>query len=159
VSAPAAYRHFVHRDRFLAAVGRRCREMLGRHMLAAQSAELSLLDDFKATGRASIQFAISNPELADCAFAVGPDDTPDDPDTFRILVNRRDALTNAGMLPKDRREGAEIVTWSSVHGISMLLAKSSVGATSSQAMVERVLLGIGHALGFDHADIASSQYP
>lgn len=147
VSAPAAYRHFEDRDRFLAAVARHCRQQLAEEMIAARRRKRSPVERFKAVGRAYIGFAISNPHLAETAFSAGPDAVPDAPDAFAVLVESLDELCAKGILKADRREGAEIVAWSSVHGIALLLAKSHDGGDVSAAMAERVLLGIDHALG------------
>jgi AcrR family transcriptional regulator len=146
VSAPAAYRHFEDRDGFLKAVARRCRELLAQHMIDARSEDLTPLDRFRAVGGAYINFAASNPQLADCAFACGPDVVPDYPDAFAVLVEELDELTDCGVLRADRREGAEIVAWSSVHGMSMLLAKSPDDQKVTPAMIDRVLLGVFHSL-------------
>ncbi len=146
VSAPAAYRHFDDRDRFLAAVARRCRERLAQHMLDARKRKRSPIERFRAVGLGYVSFALTHPHLAECAFSAGPDSVPDDPDAFLVLVESLDELAAKGLIPADRREGAEMVAWSSVHGIAMLLSQSPNNDKSTLDAVDRVLKGIEHAL-------------
>jgi AcrR family transcriptional regulator len=148
VSAPAAYRHFADREDLVAHVARRCRERLAAAMIAARND--SAIDPharFLAIGRAYIDFAKGNPGLIDCAFAGEADWLPDDPDAFQVLVDGLDELLAAGIIDSERRVGAEFVAWSAVHGVAMIVARSRFFAAQSEAMTDRVLLGIEHALG------------
>ena len=40
---------------------------------------------------------------------------------FQLLAAALDGLVEAGVLPPERRPGAEFLAWSAVHGLSMLL--------------------------------------
>lgn len=155
VSAPAAYRHFADRDEFLGAVAARCRRELALSMIAARDRHRAPQHRFEAVGRGYIEFAMRNPHLIDTAFAEIPDKGgpttidpgPEDPNAFMVLVGALDDLAAAGLLPAERREGAEIVAWSAVHGISLLLARSPGMRAGADEMVRRVLDGIVAALG------------
>ena len=155
VSAPAAYRHFTDRDEFLSAVAARCRRELAISMITGRDRHRAAHRRFEAVGRGYIDFAMRNPHLIDTAFAEIPnkggpntiDPGPEDPNAFMVLVGALDELAAAGLLPPERREGAEIVAWSSVHGISLLLARSPGMRASADEMITRVLDGILVALG------------
>ena len=155
VSAPAAYRHFTDRDEFLSAVAARCRRELAISMIAARNRHRAPQHRFEAVGRGYIDFAMRNPHLIDTAFAEIPnkggpntiDPGPEDPNAFMVLVGALDELATAGLLPPERREGAEIIAWSSVHGISVLLARSAGMRAGADEMIDRVLDGIVSALG------------
>lgn len=147
VSAPAAYRHFEDRSGLVAAVGRRCREELARRMIAERDAHRAPRRRFTATGRAYIQFGRDEPGLITCAFARLESDggcAPDDPDAYAVLSGCLDALAEAGDLPAARRNGAEMVAWSSVHGLALLLAGSD--DPTADTSIARVLRGIDDAL-------------
>ncbi len=116
VSAPAAYRHFADRHDFLVAVAQRCREDLARAMIAASDRHRDPFKRFEATGVAYVDFAVARPGAIATAFAAPGG--PDDPDPYVVLVTSLDDLAACGMLPADRREGAEIVAWSMVHGLA-----------------------------------------
>ncbi|MDP9456715.1 MAG: WHG domain-containing protein, partial [Actinomycetota bacterium] len=40
---------------------------------------------------------------------------------FQILAAALDGLVEAGVLPRERRPGAEFLAWSAAHGLAMLL--------------------------------------
>lgn len=155
VSAPAAYRHFADRDRFVVVIARRCREALAQAMIDARDTKRVPRRRFEAVGRAYIDFAIANPGLMDCAFGADADLQPDQPDAFAVLVECLDELTAANLLDPSRREGAEMVAWASVHGIAVLLAKTPGGvsphdhAVTADIAARQVLRGVEHALGVE----------
>jgi AcrR family transcriptional regulator len=63
VSAPAVYRHFEDKDALLAAVAAECAERLGATMVqAVAEAPDDPLERFRATGIASVRFAVAYPE-------------------------------------------------------------------------------------------------
>jgi len=133
----AAYRHFASRDALLQAVRaaalsalavamekdlarlRRCRH-------GADHARAGL----RAIGTAYMRFARSEPGLFRTAFSVpGHPETTSNPDMagrtglnpFQLLSTALDRLVEAGVLPAERRPGAEYVAWSAVHGLAMLV--------------------------------------
>ena len=155
VSPPAAYRHFTDRDEFLGAVAARCRRELAISMISGRDRHRAPQRRFEAVGRGYIDFAMRNPHLIDTAFAEIPneggpntiDPGSEDPNAFMVLVGALDELAAAGLLPPERRDGAEIVAWSAVHGISLLLARSAGMRAGADEMIARVLDGIVAALG------------
>jgi AcrR family transcriptional regulator len=133
----AAYRHFASRDALLQAVRAAALSALavamekdlarlrrGRHGTDHARAGL------RAIGTAYLRFARSEPGLFRMAFAV-----PGDPETtgnpamagrtglnpFQLLSTALDRLVEAGVLPAERRPGAEYLAWSAVHGLAMLV--------------------------------------
>jgi AcrR family transcriptional regulator len=133
----AAYRHFVNRQALLQAVRaaalstlalamekERTRQCRGKQGIDAARASL------RAIGTAYLRFARTEPGLFRTAFAV-----PGDPETtsnsamagrsglnpFQLLSTALDELVQCGLLPGERRPGAEYVAWSAVHGLAMLV--------------------------------------
>jgi AcrR family transcriptional regulator len=135
VSHNAAYRHFAHREALLAEVAAIGMERLGE----AMKAEMALVTDrdpltrsvalLRATGRAYVRFALAEPGLFAVAFAApvlpdGAEPAPEAPapssHPYELLGQALDELTAAGGLSPERREGAEVLCWSAVHGFAVL---------------------------------------
>ena len=75
------------------------------------------------------KFAQTEPGLFRTAFAVpGEPETTSNPamagrsglNPFQLLGGALDRLVEAGVLPPERRPGAEYLAWSAVHGLAML---------------------------------------
>jgi len=133
----AAYRHFSSRHALLQAV----RSAALAALAAAMEKELARLRrgkqgtdlaraGLRAIGTAYLRFAQAEPGLFRTAFAVpGEPETTSDPamagrsglNPFQLLSTALDALAEAGILPADRRPGAEYLAWSAVHGLAMLV--------------------------------------
>lgn len=147
VSANAAYRHFDDKSALLAAAAAGGLERLAGRMLKAMgraaasgNKERPAIARFKAVGRAYVEFAMAHPELFRLMFggsgvacltagAVGV--AP--PTPWELLGRSLDALVADGLLPADRREGAELKAWSVVHGFaSLALAGHSAVPTGRQ---------------------------
>jgi AcrR family transcriptional regulator len=63
VSAPAVYRHFADKDALLVAVATQCAERLAIAMVeAVKAAPPEPLEQFRATGIATVRFAVAHPE-------------------------------------------------------------------------------------------------
>lgn len=156
VSHSAAYRHFADHDDLLAAVAARCMEELAALMIvrtdevSARGAGLRARARLRAIGRAYIEFAVSEPGWFRTAFAGvnAPPATPperDDgepPGPFELLTARLDELVEAGVLPAERRPGAEFPALSMVHGLSSLLVDGPLrGASADEVdrLVDTVL--------------------
>jgi AcrR family transcriptional regulator len=137
VAPSAAYRHFADR-----------RALLGAVCSAAQSALAVAIEDelarlpgdgdpgdaararLRAVGTGYLKFAWAEPGLFRTAFSASEDLrnaasparagegglTP-----FQLLAAALDGLVKAGVLPRERRPGAEFLAWSAVHGLAMLL--------------------------------------
>ncbi len=157
VTAPSAYRHFEDRDQMLAEVARQCRQRLAVAMITARDRHRSAVRRFDATGRAYLGFALAEPGLVDAAFAGGPALEPDDPDAYAVLAGVLDELSAAGLLAADRRDGAELVAWTAVHGAAALLASSPALAADAPAITDRVLRGVRDALGIPDSLAARSR--
>lgn len=134
VSHNAAYRHFADRDALLAEIAEVGMRRLGEAMQGemAQVSESAALPRaialLHATGRAYVHFALAEPGLFEVAFAAhgepphaGPDPDPDGgPHPFDLLGRALDELDRVGGMGPGRREGAEVLCWSAVHGFAQL---------------------------------------
>jgi AcrR family transcriptional regulator len=141
VSHNAAYRHFADHDELLGAVAARCMGELAR-LMQERTAAVRVRDPrqralarLEAIGRAYIEFAVTEPGWFRTAFSGvghGPADADDQQgddqqgddqqgDPFLLLSARLDELVEVGVLPPERRPGAEHAAWSMVHGLSGLL--------------------------------------
>lgn len=139
VSHNAAYRHFADRDALLAEIAEVGMQRLGGAMLAEME-QVALEPSperararLRATGRAYVNFALAEPGLFAVAFA-SVDATPGDselsegtevdeqvgPHPYDLLGQALDELDAAGGVAPDRREGAEVLCWSAVHGYAVL---------------------------------------
>jgi AcrR family transcriptional regulator len=133
----AAYRHFASRQDLLQAVRAAALSSLAIAMEselgglrpgrgAAALARASL----RAVGTGYLRFALTETGLFRTAFSV-PDVVENDADPakagnsglnpFQLLGAALDKLVEAGVLPAERRPGAEYLAWSAVHGLAILL--------------------------------------
>ena len=143
VAPSAAYRHFADRGALLDAV---CSAALAE-LAGAMEAELAGLPRdsepdgkpdggpaararFGAVGRGYLRFAREEPGLFRTAFSASENlgDTASPAKAgeggltpFQLLGSALDGLVEAGVLPPERRSGAEFLAWSAVHGLAMLL--------------------------------------
>ena len=163
VSPAAAYRHFADKDALLAAVSFEGHRRVARRMRAAVARKAKGADPrgraataFVAVGEAYVDFAVENPALFRvmfgpwCALAQGlPEHMSDEDDPYHGLVQVLDALVAAGVIPPERRSGAELPCWSIVHGFASLLVEDAVELTTSQRaaayahLAKTLLLGLG----------------
>ncbi len=140
----AAYRHFSSRNDLLQAVRAQAlaslaivmEKQLARHR-HGQSAADAARAALRAIGTAYLKFAQSEPGLFRTAFAVqGEPETTSNPamagrsglNPFQLLSSALDRLAEAGVLPPERRPGAEYLAWSAVHGLAMLALEGPLGA-------------------------------
>ena len=138
VAPNAAYRHFAGRDALLQAV----RAAALSAVAGAMEAELATLPadlppaefaraSVRAVGTGYLRFALAEPGLFRTAFArsdVLIQATPEVPtagpgglNPFERLGAALDKLVSAGLMPAERRPGAEYLAWSAVHGLAMLV--------------------------------------
>jgi len=133
----AAYRHFGSRQALLQAVRSAALSALAVAMeseLAALPSGMSPADfaraSLRAVGTGYLRFAQAEPGLFRTAFAVpeelrgvavpgGAGNSGLNP--FQLLGAALDRLVEAGVLPAERRPGAEYLAWSAVHGFAMLV--------------------------------------
>jgi hypothetical protein len=61
---------------------------------------------------------------------------------FQLLGAALDKLVEAGVMPKERRTGAEYLAWSAVHGLALLFTDGplhSMNAKQREAIGQRLL--------------------
>jgi len=136
VAPNAAYRHFADRQALLHAVCAAAQSALA----IAIEAELGTIPttygfadraraQLRAVGTGYMRFAQDEPGLFRTAFSVpavleSPAFPPGVGESgltaFQLLAGALDALVAAGVLPRERRPGAEFLAWSAVHGLSLL---------------------------------------
>ncbi len=144
VAPNAAYRHFASREALLQAV----RAAALAAVAGAMEAELASLPaglppadlaraSVRAVGTGYLRFALAEPGLFRTAFArseVLMQATPEAPtagpgglNPFELLGAALDQLVQAGVMPPERRPGAEFLAWSAVHGLAMLVVDGPLG--------------------------------
>lgn len=144
VAPNAAYRHFASREALLQAV----RAAALSAVAAAMEAELASLPaglppaDFarasvRAVGSGYLRFAQAEPGLFRTAFARSDmliQATPETPtagpgglNPFELLGTALDRLVEAGVMPPEKRPGAEFLAWSAVHGLAILVIDGPLG--------------------------------
>jgi len=133
----AAYRHFASRGDLLQAVRSAALAEMAR-AIEAELAKLrrakSVAEDartaLRAVGRGYLRFALGETGLFRTAFTT-PEDIGLGPNParagesglnpFELLGSALDKFVAAGLLPAERRPGAEFLAWSAVHGLAMLI--------------------------------------
>jgi AcrR family transcriptional regulator len=140
VAPNAAYRHFASQQALLQAVRAAALQAVAKSMeveLAAVPANLSAADraraSVRAVGMGYLRFAQAEMGLFRTAFA--PSDkliqaTPEVPtagpgglNPYELLCGAVDQLVQAGLMPAAKRPGAEVLAWSAVHGLAMLVVE------------------------------------
>jgi AcrR family transcriptional regulator len=137
VTPNAAYRHFADKRALLHAVSMAAQAELARSIEDEQSRIVHTDDDgatararLRAVGSGYLRFAQAEPGLFRTAFVdhidlrdAGTADSAGDSGLtpFQLLAAALDGLMDAGVLPPERRLGAEFLAWSSVHGLAMLV--------------------------------------
>lgn len=137
VAPNAAYRHFASRQDLLEAVRSAALSALANAMEAeiakvqrTRSAREVARATLRAVGAGYLRFALTETGLFRTAFAnAEPLGTTHDParkgkgglDPLELLGSALDKLVATGLLPPERRPGAEFLAWSSVHGFAMLV--------------------------------------
>jgi AcrR family transcriptional regulator len=151
VSHNAAYRHFADRDDLLAEVADRGMGRLERWMrdglasVAAADPAVQARQRLRAVGRAYVHFALAEPGLFHTAFECArPDErssgTAHGP--YGLLNAVLDELVDAGVVPPERRPGAELTCWAGVHGFAMLCLQGplrDLPAAEREAQLEDLL--------------------
>lgn len=143
VAPNAAYRHFESRQALLQAVRAEALAAVAR----AMEAELDTVPPelpppafaracVRAVGTGYLRFAQAETGLFRTAFGPSHDlQAPPDParagasglDPFQLLGAALDRLVEAGVMPAERRPGAEFIAWSAVHGLAMLVVDGPLG--------------------------------
>jgi AcrR family transcriptional regulator len=155
VAPNAAYRHFENRQALLYAVRSVALAAMARAMEAEMAAVPNYLPpaDFaranlRAVGTSYLRFAQAESGLFRTAFGPSEDlkegiqGAPANAerkgqsglDPFELLGVAIDKLVSAGVLPPERRPGAEFLAWSAVHGLAMLVIDGPLGQTLGPQM-------------------------
>jgi AcrR family transcriptional regulator len=158
VAPNAAYRHFSSHGDLLQAVRAAALAALARAIEAemagirrgkgpAERARANL----RAVGTGYLKFALAEPGLFRTAFSttdpvegdVDADKTGDSGlNPFQLLGSALDLLVETGVLPRERRPGAEYLAWAAVHGLAFLVLDGPLGAASPDeigGLAERLL--------------------
>ena len=146
VAPNAAYRHFASRQALLQAVRAAALSAVAQAMeaeLAALPANLPpaafARASVRAVGTGYLKFAQAETGLFRTAFAASGQLRPgeSDPATagqsglnpFGLLGAALDRLVEARVMPPARRPGAELLAWSAVHGLAMLVIDGPLGSS------------------------------
>ena len=134
VSPNAAYRHFADHRALLRVVAAAAMSQLAEAMEERQAAvspraraPRRALGRLRAVGAGYLHYARTEPGLFRTAFTVADelDDAlaagPAGRTPFQLLSDALDGLVEVGLLAPRRRPDAELLAWSSVHGLAMLL--------------------------------------
>lgn len=155
VSANATYRHFPDKAALLLAVARQAFDDLALRMRRVQArakgtGKAAAIARFEATGQAYFGFAVDHPELFRLMFSpVGRGHaegrTDDNPSPFAILGEALDGLVAAGVITETGREGAELLSWTAIHGLATLalseVVTTSKARTQALSVVLRFVIG------------------
>jgi AcrR family transcriptional regulator len=165
VAPNAAYRHFSSHGDLLQAV----RAVALSSLALAIEAEIAAVRRSKrpaelaratlrAVGTGYLKFALTETGLFRTAFS-NPDQVEGDVDAaktgksglnpFQLLGSALDQLVDAGVLPKDRRPGAEYLAWSAVHGLAFLIIEGPLSGASDgeiRTISDRLLRMVEHGL-------------
>jgi AcrR family transcriptional regulator len=157
VSPNAAYRHFADREAFLRAVATAIQHRMAARMRHSArrrgSTQLQPSDGLRAVGLGYIEFALNERGWFTTAF-FGADLANDLNQTaiappYVALVETLDAMADAGVLPPERRDGAEWPCWSAVHGFAELALHGPLRSASrhqveslAQRTVDDIIAGL-----------------
>jgi AcrR family transcriptional regulator len=159
VAPNAAYRHFAsHQALFeavrAAALGRLAQaiEQELQRAEAITNAAARARAMLAAVGRAYMGFAQAETGWFRTAFASGAFDVAQPPDParmgqrglnpFELLGYALDEMVKAGVLPPERRAGAEYLAWSTVHGMAWMVIDGPLRRAppaQRQALADRLL--------------------
>jgi AcrR family transcriptional regulator len=150
VSATAVYRHFPDKEALRGALAGAAYDRLGAAQRAAAAPFDNVQDQFEATGRTYVRFALDHPALFRLMSSMPPHN-----DIFDLDANEDD---EAGKLLRDYAfklagEGASIETartiamraWALVHGLAVLMIQGYVPRDEAliDAVVDTHAIGMG----------------
>ena len=146
VSPSAAYNHFSDKDALLRQVGQCGHDDLDQRMARATDAhpgdtDAAAIQRFRALGEAYIAFAVDDPNLFRLTF--GPlcfmtMDESKESGPFQRLSDALDELQARGLLRAGIRENLDLATWSTVHGMSLLILEGALPAEASGAVLDTI---------------------
>jgi AcrR family transcriptional regulator len=165
VAPNAAYRHFSsHRDLLqavravaLSYLARAIEAEIARVRRGKPPAEMARAK-LRAVGTGYLKFALTEPGLFRTAFST-TDPVEGDVDAakagasglnpFQLLGATLDLLVETGVLPRERRPGAEYLAWSAVHGLAFLILEGPLNVASREEvgmLSERLLRMVENGL-------------
>ena len=161
VSPTAAYRHFAGQADLLEEVKNHGQRRLADSMMEAAGGIAgdgpeAAVARLHALGRGYIRFAVEEPGLFSAAFGgaespplavrgsggVEAEDQSWRSPAFDMLADCLDALLARGLMPPERRPGAEISAWAMVHGLATLVREGPLAGLPAEALehlVERAV--------------------
>ena len=160
----AAYRHFASRLELLQAVRFAALSRLARAIeakLDAVDAALAPVDlaraSLRAVGLGYLHFALTETGLFRTVFTESHEWGSPDPakagesglNPFQLLGVALDRMVAAGVLPAERRPGAEFLAWSAVHGLAMLILDGplrNLPQAQRDLLQQRVVAMVEHGL-------------
>ena len=160
----AAYRHFASRLELLQAVRMAALARLARAIeakLDAVSADLGPVElaraSLHAVGLGYLHFALTETGLFRTVFTESHEWGSPDPakagesglNPFQLLGVALDRMVAAGVLPAERRPGAEFLAWSAVHGLAMLILDGplrNLPQAQRDLLQQRVVAMVEHGL-------------
>jgi len=156
VSPNAAYRHFANQSALLDGVRSACISQLAsaieeelKKCRPGRNSQAFARKSLRAVGMGYLGFAMKEPGMFRTAFSVPPPvHSPDPANTasmglnpFQLLSLALDRMQESGLLRGKRREGAEYLAWSAVHGLALLVLEGPL-----QAMPRQMVLALGERL-------------
>ena len=146
VSPSAAYNHFADKDALLHQVGEAGHDDLDVRMAAALAkhkgdSDKAAVARFRALGEAYITFAVEDPNLFRLTFSPLCFMTMDESKAsgpFQRLSSALDELDTRGLLRPGSRENLDIATWSTVHGMSLLILEGALPAEAAGAVLDTI---------------------
>lgn len=125
VSATAVYRHFPDKRALLEALAAEGVRRLGEAQAEAASGTGGLMAAFKATGRAYVRFALSNPGLFRLTFTY-PGIAIPDPTNDAAASLLHDHAVELAKGDQRRARAIALHAWALVHGLAMLMLDGRV---------------------------------
>jgi AcrR family transcriptional regulator len=132
VSHNAAYRHFSDREELLGAVAEHGARLLedrmreGLDAVRTRDRAARARRRLEEVGRAYVHFALAEPGLFVSVF--GQAKPPELAGPYLLLNQVLDELVDAGVVPPERRPGADVTCWAAVHGFAMLCLQGPLQA-------------------------------
>jgi len=151
VSASAAYHYFPDKDALLGAAGMAVVNLLGARMQSAFDAiqgddPKGAEERFRAIGMAYIEFAVEEPHLFRLAFgAYCINQATHEFAELReagvagsLLAQSLDDLLRHGVISQEARQYGEVLAWSAVHGLAMLILENQVPLGAAPALLDAI---------------------
>jgi hypothetical protein len=102
----------------------------------------------RAVGIGYIKFALDEPGwFAVAFFRAGQTDETSSAPPYLALVEALDAMTEAGALPAERRDGAEWPCWSAVHGFAELALRGPLRGAPRRQVESLAQRTVGDIIG------------